>query len=89
MTSIPCAHTMSGIIYMNQQPEEYLAKWYKTSTYSATYSNLLNPVLGSTYWNHEGEGMVLPSDIVKRTRGKERRRGEGTKMIQTRMQKNT
>lgn len=70
MTGIPCAHAMSAILYMNQQLEEYLAKWYTSSTYSATYSNLLNPVPGSTYWNHEGEGMVLPPDIVKRTRGK-------------------
>lgn len=89
MTGIPCAHAMSAILYMNQTPEEYLANWYKAPMYTATYSTLLNLVPGSTYWNHEGEGLVLPPDIVKRSAGKDKRHGERILMNQRKMQLST
>ncbi|KAL2937019.1 putative protein FAR1-RELATED SEQUENCE 10 [Bienertia sinuspersici] len=74
LTGIPCAHTMSAILYMRHQPEGYLAYWYRSSTYEKTYDNPLQPVPRSTFWNHEGEGLVLPPDLVKRRPGKKARR---------------
>ncbi|KAL2921817.1 hypothetical protein RDABS01_013308, partial [Bienertia sinuspersici] len=41
--------------------------------------NLLQPVPGKTFWNHEGEGLVLPPDIIRKGLGKKKtaRRKDG------------
>lgn len=70
LTGIPCAHAMSAILYMRHQPEDYIAKWYKDETYEKTYQELLQPVPGSTFWDQEGEGLVLPPNIINKGAGK-------------------
>ncbi|XP_021722252.1 uncharacterized protein LOC110689758 [Chenopodium quinoa] len=63
---------MSAILYMRHKPEDYLAHWYNAATYEKTYDNLLQPVPGSTFWNQEGEGLVLPPDIINKGPGKKK-----------------
>lgn len=70
LTGIPCAHAMSDILYMRHKPEDYIAKWYTSDTFEKTYQNLLQPVPGNLFWDHEGEGLVLPPDIIKKGPGK-------------------
>ncbi|XP_074295497.1 uncharacterized protein LOC141623303 [Silene latifolia] len=74
LTGIPCCHGMSALLYMRIQPETTLPKWYTLQTYKQTYSNFLKPVPGNTFWVREGEGMVLPPDIVKSKLGGTRRK---------------
>ncbi|XP_020262598.1 uncharacterized protein LOC109838572 [Asparagus officinalis] len=49
LTVIPCAHAISAIMLMRHKPEDYIAHWYKSENYVATYANLLNPVEGSRF----------------------------------------
>lgn len=44
LTSVPCAHAMSAILYMNKAPEDFIALWYTVDTYAPTYSTLLQPI---------------------------------------------
>ncbi|KAL2899078.1 4-hydroxy-tetrahydrodipicolinate reductase, partial [Bienertia sinuspersici] len=72
LTGIPCAYAMSAILYMKHQPEHYLTHWYTAVIYEKTYQNMLQPVPGKTFWNHEGEGLVLPPNIIKKAPGKKK-----------------
>ncbi|KAL2896769.1 Protein FAR1-RELATED SEQUENCE 1 [Bienertia sinuspersici] len=75
LTGIPCAHAMSAKLYMDHQPEQYLAKWYTAETYEKTYKNLLQPVPGKTFWNHEGEGLRPSSIVTAKTWARGRKKG--------------
>lgn len=55
---------------MNLKPDDFLAHWYKEDAYKTTYISLIQPVTGTTFWDHEGEGMVLPPDLVMRKKGR-------------------
>lgn len=72
LTGVPCAHAMSAILYMRHQPENYIAHWYTRITCEKTYHQRLQPVPGSTFWDHEGEGLVLPPDLVSKGPGKKK-----------------
>ncbi|KAL2895363.1 Lamin-B receptor [Bienertia sinuspersici] len=81
LIGIPCAHAMSAILYMNHQPEQYLAKWYTAETYEKTYQNLLQPVPGKTFWNHEGEGLPPSSNVAAKTWARGRKKGSKNRVV--------
>ncbi|XP_020250189.1 uncharacterized protein LOC109827591 isoform X2 [Asparagus officinalis] len=70
LTGIPCPHAVSAILLMRRKPEIYLSEMYSQENYLIAYGGMLNPVQGSNYWDTEGEGMVLPPNIIRRPKGR-------------------
>ncbi|XP_020266259.1 uncharacterized protein LOC109841724 [Asparagus officinalis] len=66
LTRIPCTHAVSAILLMRRKHEMYLSEMYSQENYLIAYKGMLNPLQGSNYWDIEGEGMVLPPNIVRR-----------------------
>ncbi|XP_020266494.1 uncharacterized protein LOC109841982 [Asparagus officinalis] len=70
LTGIPCTHAVSAILLMRRKPEMYLSEMYSQENYLIAYGGMLNILQGSNYWDTEGEGMVLPPNIVRRPKGR-------------------
>ncbi|XP_020244681.1 uncharacterized protein LOC109822834 [Asparagus officinalis] len=51
---------------MSRKPKMYLSEMYSQENYLIAYRGMLNPLQRSNYWDTEGEGMVLPPNIVIR-----------------------
>ena len=50
LTGIPCPHAITGIYFINKQPEEYVSNSFKVSTYKNIYKFNILPVGGSDVW---------------------------------------
>lgn len=50
LTGIPCPHAITGIYFINKQPEEYVSNSFKVSTYKNIYKLNILPVGGSDVW---------------------------------------
>lgn len=71
LTGIPCLNAMKTIMFMNYEPKNYLAKWYKHELYTTTYSHLLKPVAGAPFWDHVGNVNIVPPDMPIRRPGRQ------------------
>lgn len=70
LTGIPCTHAISAILKMRKRPEDFLSEFYEVENYMVMYGKNMNHIQGRKFWDKEGEGMVLPPNIVKRTKGR-------------------
>ncbi|KAL2896540.1 Retrovirus-related Pol polyprotein from transposon TNT 1-94 [Bienertia sinuspersici] len=54
-----------------EEQRHYNCRWNGEDSQTG-FENLLQPVPKSSFWNHEGEGLVLPPDLVKKGLGKKK-----------------
>lgn len=87
LTGIPCSHGCQAILSINDEPERYVADFFKRTTYMKSYLNLMSPMRGSKDWPVSNQTKLLPPK-ARRMPGrpkKHRRReadeeGSGTKL---------
>ncbi|WOL10627.1 hypothetical protein Cni_G19386 [Canna indica] len=74
---IPCKHTISCIIWLKEDPNQYVDKYYKREAYIKTYEFLLQPLTGKDTWPEVEGPPVLPPHVKKMPgRPKKKRRRE-------------
>ncbi|WOL11106.1 transcription factor interactor and regulator CCHC(Zn) family [Canna indica] len=74
---IPCKHVISCIIWLKEDPDQYVDNYYKREAYMKTYEFLLEPLTGKDTWPEVGGPFVLPPRVKKMSgRPKKKRRRE-------------
>ncbi|XP_028070557.1 uncharacterized protein LOC114273018 [Camellia sinensis] len=63
LTGIPCCHAISAIYDKHEQPEDYVAHWYKKETYLASYKPMIYPINGSEMWPKSVLPGLLPPKV--------------------------
>ncbi|KAL7163535.1 hypothetical protein ACSBR2_039610 [Camellia fascicularis] len=65
LTGIPCCHAISAIYDKYEQPEDYVAHWYKKETYLASYEPMIYPINDSEMWPKSVLPRLLPPKVKK------------------------
>ncbi|WOL07437.1 hypothetical protein Cni_G16178 [Canna indica] len=74
---IPCKHAISCIIWLKEDPDQYVDNYYKREAYMKTYEFLLEPLTGKDTWPEVEGPPVLPPHVKKMSsRPKKKRRRE-------------
>jgi hypothetical protein len=60
MTSIPCLHAISAILYHSSKPEQYLHQYYSVEYYKMAYDPMIYPVPSDDQWVRTDQDEVDP-----------------------------
>ncbi|XP_014517285.1 uncharacterized protein LOC106774762 [Vigna radiata var. radiata] len=60
ITGIPCTHATTAIKFLNINLEDYIAHWFRKSTYEETYNVIINPINGQHIWEVTPYSDILP-----------------------------
>lgn len=84
LTGIPCKHGVSAIYYAKLEPERFVHHCYTVQNYLKCYSNLIQCVRGSQFWEKVELAPVLPPIIKKKKPGRKqiKRRLEPNEILQ-------
>ena len=70
LTGIPCHHAIASMNINNENPELYLHKCYKVSTYLQIYSHFINPTNGKQLWPKSNQPPIIAPEPVNFRRGR-------------------
>ena len=77
ITGLPCCHAISAIKFLNLKGEDFIANWFRKSTYEETYNSVVYPINGQQLWEVTAYPDVLPpSKRIMPGRPKKKRRLE-------------
>lgn len=65
ISDIPCVHSIAAIYSINEDPENYVGKWFTKDIFKMAYEKNIRPLNGSNMW--------IPTSFIKPTPPKERR----------------
>ena len=60
LTGIPCVHAVAAILFLNGNPEDYVAVWYTTSMFGSCYRYPIKPINGPDMWPTVDCNPILP-----------------------------
>ncbi|KAL4576182.1 hypothetical protein LXL04_012271 [Taraxacum kok-saghyz] len=60
LTGIPCVHAVAAILFLNDNPEDYVAVWYTTSMFGSCYRYPIKPINGPDMWPTVDCNPILP-----------------------------
>ncbi|WVZ25271.1 hypothetical protein V8G54_003815 [Vigna mungo] len=60
VTGIPCCHAITTMRFLNNNPEDFISLWFKTSTYGETYNPIIFPLNGPHLWQRTSYPDILP-----------------------------
>ncbi|KAL5727700.1 hypothetical protein ACHQM5_000865 [Ranunculus cassubicifolius] len=69
LSGMPCRHSVAAILYMQDNPDMYVSKWFKVETYKKSYGFFLQPLNGEKLWSKQSGMHILPP-IDKRMPGR-------------------
>ena len=69
LTGIPCPHAITAIYFIGKQPEEYVSKSFKVSTYRSIYEFNILPVGGIDMWKKR-EHVPMKPPLERRMPGR-------------------
>ncbi|WOL20365.1 hypothetical protein Cni_G29170 [Canna indica] len=77
ISGIPCNHAISCIVWLKEDPDNYVDNYYKKEAYLKTYEFLMEPLTGKDTWPQVEGPHVLPPPVKKMPgRPKKKRRRE-------------
>ncbi|XP_057770651.1 uncharacterized protein LOC130990435 [Salvia miltiorrhiza] len=65
LTCIPCKHDCSTIMYMNEDPSNYVHDYYSVGRYLGAYEFGLEPITSEKYWPEVTDPSIKPPTIPK------------------------
>ena len=65
LTGIPCPHTICAIYNIKGEPTNYVATWYRRSTYLKAYKYSMQPMKGKILWADSGMPRLEPPRVRK------------------------
>ena len=60
ISGLPCCHALSAMKFLNLKGEDFIAHWFKKSTYEETYNSVVYPINGHQLWEVTAYPDVLP-----------------------------
>ncbi|GER54522.1 MuDR family transposase [Striga asiatica] len=79
LSGISCAHAISGMYYLDHNPEDYVDDAYKNETYLRVYSHLMGTIGGSDEWPEVENLPLIPpvvGNLPERPKKYNRRKGQ-------------
>ena len=77
LTGIPCSHAIAAIHDSRQQPIHFVSDYFKRDMYLESYSQPLEAIKGEEYWELKTTDPLLPPDIPKQLRNRQKNFDEG------------
>ena len=69
VAGIPCVHAQACILFIQQDPVDYISFWFNKKKYLETYQENILPVNGSILWHETNYTKPLPP-IARRMPGR-------------------
>ncbi|KAL4568417.1 hypothetical protein LXL04_024029 [Taraxacum kok-saghyz] len=60
LTGIPCVHGIAVILFLNGNPEDYVAAWFQTKVFSSCYRYTIKPINGADMWPNVDAHTIFP-----------------------------
>ena len=60
ITGLPCCHAISAMKFLNLKGEDFIAYWFRMSTYEETYNSVVYPINHQQVWEVTTYHDVLP-----------------------------
>ncbi|KAL4587865.1 hypothetical protein LXL04_000740 [Taraxacum kok-saghyz] len=60
LTGIPCVHGIAAILFLNGNPEDYVAVWFQTKVFSSCYKYTIEPINGTDMWPKVDAHIIFP-----------------------------
>ncbi|KAL4557094.1 hypothetical protein LXL04_035264 [Taraxacum kok-saghyz] len=60
LTGIACVHGIAAILFLNGNPEDYVAVWFQTKVFSSSYRYTIKPVNGADMWANVDAHTIFP-----------------------------
>ncbi|KAL4583469.1 hypothetical protein LXL04_008042 [Taraxacum kok-saghyz] len=60
LTGIPCVHGIAAILFLNGNPEDYVAVWFQTKVFSSCYRYTIKPINGADMWPKVDANTIFP-----------------------------
>ena len=77
ITRLPCCHAISAMKFLNLKGEDFIANWFRKSTYKETYNSVVYPINCQQLWEVTTYPDVLsPIKRIMPGRPKKKRRLE-------------
>lgn len=77
LSGIPCSHAVAAIYFINDNPDNYVADWYKLDFAKKAYQHYIQPMNGERLWERRGlEPLQPPLQRRMPGRPKKQRRRE-------------
>jgi hypothetical protein len=62
MTSIPCSHAISAILFNGSKPEDYLHEYFSVETYKRAYDPMIFSIPSQDQWVRSNQDAIEPLD---------------------------
>ncbi|KAL5709591.1 hypothetical protein ACHQM5_020261 [Ranunculus cassubicifolius] len=79
LSGMPCKHSVAAILWLQDDPDKYVAKWFRVETFKKSYSYFMQPVNGEKLWiKTNGQEIKPPMDRRMPGRPKKNRRKDAS-----------
>jgi hypothetical protein len=62
MTSIPCPHAISTILFNGSKPKDYLHEYFSVEMYKRAYDPMIFPMSSQDQWVRTNQDVIEPPD---------------------------